>query len=325
MLFLSIVVSSCGLVDKSSSPEQPTESNPTDALSGESNTAASTDDLFSKAMNETPNKDVASDAPSNIASANSPMIKDDNIENIQGEIPKIEEQKNEAKNDATLDVKVEEAIPKIKEEVEPSISENSNSDAGKVMSYKVLKGETLMQISFKIYGDISKWKSIKQMNSGLSGINTTLKSGMILKYTEPLNKFVWNPEGTAHMIKSGETLGTISKEFYQTPKKWKNIWENNKPLIKNPNIIYAGFTLFCKSSTMANYVQPKINQKKVVPSVAKSQTETEEVRIDQVISDLETKTSNQDIVDLTTDVQSAPSRSDEDINVNLKDETTEDL
>ena len=321
MLFLSLVVSSCGLGNMSSSPDQPTDSKPADTASSESAPAASTDDLFSKAMNEAGDKNTASDAPSNITSENTGAV-DDISENTPEEAAKITEAKVEPKKDVALEVKIEEAIPKIKEdEISLPISENSNADAGKIVSYKVQKGETLMQIAFKVYGDVSKWKSIKQMNSGLAGMNSSLRSGMEIKYKAPQNKFEWNPEGTPHMIKTGETLGTISKEVYQTPKKWKNIWENNKPLIKNPNVIYAGFTLYCKSSTMANYVQPKGSQKVVV----KSQREIEEVKIDQAISDLEGKPNNQEIVDLTTDVQSAPVRNDKNFENDTKEEVTEDL
>jgi nucleoid-associated protein YgaU len=42
----------------------------------------------------------------------------------------------------------------------------------------------------------------------------------------------------------GETLGTISSDKYGTPVKWRKIYDNNRPLIKNPNTIYAGFTLY---------------------------------------------------------------------------------
>ena len=323
MLFLSIVVSSCGLVDKSSSPDQPMDSTPATA---DSSPASSTDDLFSKAMTEPENKNTETDAPSNISSENNPL-KDEISENIPEQIAKTEEAKDEPKKEIALVVKAEDSIPKIKEEEETSsaVSENSNVDAGKIVSYKVLKGETLMQIAFKVYGDVSKWKSIKQMNNGINGKNSALRAGMNLKYKAPKNKFEWNPEGNPHMIKTGETLGTISKEVYQTPKKWKNIWENNKPLIKNPNVIYAGFTLYCKNASMANYVQPKAKQKEMASEFVKSQTEIEEVKIDQAISDLESRSNNNEVTDLTNDVQSAPIRIDKELETDAKQEEKEDL
>jgi hypothetical protein len=42
----------------------------------------------------------------------------------------------------------------------------------------------------------------------------------------------------------GDTLGKISKRVYGTVERWKEIWKNNEKLIKDPNKIYAGFTLY---------------------------------------------------------------------------------
>lgn len=292
------MTSSCGLIEKWKTPEQPTDSKAPEA-SGQTTTAA--DDLFSETMNETKEEtalNAGTDAPSNI-SPRPNEVKDDlkSLEdefsgNAPAEVAKSEIQ----------EVKVEESLPEfpeIKEELPATITDNPNLnvDAGKVMSYKVQKGETLMQIAFKIYGDLSKWKDIKNMNGAKLGGNSALRSGMDLKYTAPEKNFVWNPQGNPHMIKNGETLGTISNSVYQTPKKWKSIWENNKPLIKNPNLIYAGFTLYYKGDSMANYVQPKAVQKKAV---------TEEVKVEQAISNLEKIETNE--IDLTNEVQSAPIR-----------------
>jgi hypothetical protein len=59
------------------------------------------------------------------------------------------------------------------------------------------------------------------------------------------------------MVKHTDTLGTIANSVYGNKKKWKNIWANNKPLIKNPNVIYAGFTLYYTNGGMANFARPK--------------------------------------------------------------------
>ncbi|MCB1073754.1 MAG: hypothetical protein KDK96_11745 [Chlamydiia bacterium] len=45
-------------------------------------------------------------------------------------------------------------------------------------------------------------------------------------------------------MKKEDTLGTISDEVYHTPKRWNEIYQNNRPLIKDPNLIFAGFTLY---------------------------------------------------------------------------------
>jgi nucleoid-associated protein YgaU len=67
---------------------------------------------------------------------------------------------------------------------------------------------------------------------------------MVLKYDAPAQEFVWNPEGNPYLIKNGDTLGGISGQVYNNRNKWRSIWDNNKPLIKNPNKIFAGFTIY---------------------------------------------------------------------------------
>lgn len=108
--------------------------------------------------------------------------------------------------------------------------------------YKISKGETLMMAAFRIYGDYRKWKELKAWNR--EEIKGGLHSGMELKYEAPAEKFVWQPNGLPYLVRQGNTLGTISKDKYGTTRKWKDLYENNRPLIRNPNVIFAGFTLY---------------------------------------------------------------------------------
>lgn len=108
-------------------------------------------------------------------------------------------------------------------------------------TYAVKKGETLMMVAFNIYGDYRKWKDLAQLN-GLEGQNVA--AGANLRYRKPVTEFVWNPEGLPYLIKRGDTLASISSEKYGAAQKWRSIYNNNKPLIKDPNLIFAGFTLY---------------------------------------------------------------------------------
>ncbi len=119
-----------------------------------------------------------------------------------------------------------------------------SATSGSTMQYTVKKNETLMLISFKLYGDYEKWKSIANQNRDKLKGSTQLSEGMVLDYISPAQEFVWNPEGLPYLIRTGDTLGIISKSVYSTTKKWKLIWDNNRPLIKDPNRIFAGFTLY---------------------------------------------------------------------------------
>lgn len=111
-----------------------------------------------------------------------------------------------------------------------------------VLEYDVQHGDTLMWVAFKIYGDYGKWKSLRELNPGVTG--NRLVQGTKLKYYVPAERFDWNPQGEPYLIHHGDTLGTISKDKYGTDKRWKDIYNNNKPMIKDPHLIFAGFTLY---------------------------------------------------------------------------------
>ncbi len=109
--------------------------------------------------------------------------------------------------------------------------------------YTVQKNETLMMIAFKLYGDYGMWRELANRNtSQLKG--KSVRAGMRLTYRVPAVAFEWNPQGNPYLIRTGDTLGGISGSVYGTTKKWKSIWENNRPLIKDPNRIFAGFTIY---------------------------------------------------------------------------------
>ncbi len=346
-LFLSLIISSlsvsCGLIDKMKSSDQPTDSKTAEnTVSAEVRSENGTaDDLFSKTMNETKEetKTAAADAPTDISNADlgfkeeaKPEVKLEAIAEASTEQKSLEDQftgtaPKTAAEPEIKKVKVEESLPEIKSEPTESVADNAAP--GTVMNYKVQKGETLMQIAFKIYGDVSKWKDIKNMNGAKLSKNSALRTNMELKYKAPAKAFVWSPEGTAYLIKTGETLGTISKSVYQTPTKWKKIWENNKPLIKNPNVIYAGFTLYYKGTTMANYVQPEAAQPKVIANEISKLEESkaiEEVKVDQAISKLEKQNITEQEIDLTNLEQAAPQREKSDLGEikNIKEEMQSD-
>lgn len=129
---------------------------------------------------------------------------------------------------------------------EPIIMDESVASTEIAMSddegtYTVKKGETLMMVAFNIYGDYRLWKRISDLN-GLSG--SRVSEGSVVRYKKPAQEFLWNPEGLPYLIKTGDSLVTISNDKYGTANKWKLIYNNNRPLIKDPNLIFAGFTLY---------------------------------------------------------------------------------
>ena len=41
-----------------------------------------------------------------------------------------------------------------------------------------------------------------------------------------------------HIVKSGETLGKIAKHYYGDPMKYKQIFQANSDILKNPDLIH---------------------------------------------------------------------------------------
>lgn len=144
----------------------------------------------------------------------------------------------------TNDVVVSNTEPLVQESTLENTSPVVTNEPGEMKQYTVQKNETLMMIAFKLYGDYGRWKELASHNRDALKGNTVVRTGMVLNYAAPAEEFIWNPQGNPYLIKTGDTLGHISKEVYATVKKWKLLWENNRPLIKDPNKIYAGFTIY---------------------------------------------------------------------------------
>jgi len=139
----------------------------------------------------------------------------------------------------------EEEVLVAEEKLEESSIETGSAEEvvlGEQKSYQVKKGDTLMLVAFKLYGDYARWKELAAINEGVHG--KKLIPGTTLHYAASGEAFDWNPKGNPYLVRHGDTLGSISDEKYGTVKRWRDIWNNNKPMIKNPNLIFAGFTLY---------------------------------------------------------------------------------
>jgi nucleoid-associated protein YgaU len=171
ILTLSILLSSCGLIDKFKSSEDSTDSIAESSKVEE--TATPGDDLFTN-LESTESK---VDAPTNITAENTGT--DAELKELQNEF------NTTAPTDSSVaEVKTTEATPiKVKEEapvVDHSLineSENMAQTTGAIKNYKVKNGETLMQIAFRLYGDISKWKDLKELNGDKLSSSSRLKAG----------------------------------------------------------------------------------------------------------------------------------------------------
>ncbi len=111
------------------------------------------------------------------------------------------------------------------------------------IKYKVKRFDTLMKIAFDVFGDLRRWREIQDQNPGKIGKLNALVPGTVLtiNVTDAVDV---NRNGDPYLIRKRDTLIKISDHLYGTPRKWWNLWDNNRQLIHDPNKIYAGFTLY---------------------------------------------------------------------------------
>lgn len=120
----------------------------------------------------------------------------------------------------------------------------ASSSTGDGESHTVQRGETLMKIAFEAYGDLYKWRTIYEANRDKIQDPNLITTGTVLTIPKSSDVASNSRNGEKYQIKRGDTLGTISKDVYGTPTKWKKIWDNNREQIKDPNRIFAGFYLY---------------------------------------------------------------------------------
>lgn len=109
--------------------------------------------------------------------------------------------------------------------------------------YQVQKNDTLMLVSYKLYGDYRRWKELYKINKEIIPSDFDL-SNVDALYFKDASQLLFQPKGKPYLIKKGDSLSLISDKVYGNWKQWKKIWKNNETQIKGPNLIFAGFTLF---------------------------------------------------------------------------------
>ncbi len=171
-----------------------------------------------------------------IASEEADMLLDDSEMSESEEFAGMEQNQDD---DMSMDDSGEEQVQDGMSEDVSMVDEGTGTEK----TYEAKRGDTLMLMAFNIYGDYAKWRRFINLNPELQN-DQTLRAGQVIKYNPPATPFVWRPEGQPHLIKRGETLGTISMDKYQTNQRWRDIFNNNRPMIKNPNLIFSGFTLY---------------------------------------------------------------------------------
>jgi LysM repeat protein len=121
-----------------------------------------------------------------------------------------------------------------KQEEEPEVYQN----------YEIENGDTLLSIAFDIYGDYRKWRVLLRENKAISLDIKKLEVGTLIRYIPPNNR-PKKPEGISYIVKKDETLFKISEKVYDGEGHyWPSIHDNNRPFIRDPNLIFPGFNIY---------------------------------------------------------------------------------
>jgi nucleoid-associated protein YgaU len=122
----------------------------------------------------------------------------------------------------------------------------SQTDGEIFQEYIVQKNDSLMLISFKLYSRFDNWKTLADWNGIDSQSDYLITEGDKLKFkVSAADGTNWVPSGNPYLVKVGDYLGLISKNVYEgNARFWYDIWKNNDTLIKDPNRVFVGFTLY---------------------------------------------------------------------------------
>ena len=88
-----------------------------------------------------------------------------------------------------------------------------------------------------VYGQTEKQADKEKLILALGNVSGISAVDDRISVTNP------EPEAEFYTVKRGDSLSKIAKKFYGDPMKYKQIFESNKPALKDPNLIYPGQTL----------------------------------------------------------------------------------
>ena len=122
---------------------------------------------------------------------------------------------------------------KIAEEAEKKLEETISDLQLQVENLDIHISGDMATITGAAYDQSTKEKVVLVVGNS-SGI-ATVDDQMTVENVEPEAQF--------HTVVSGDTLGKIAKKFYGNAMKYPVIFEANKPMLKDPDLIYPGQVL----------------------------------------------------------------------------------
>lgn len=130
-------------------------------------------------------------------------------------------------------------------------SESPEEKAQKVRDHVGQYGFDLSKVEFhadgdniKVSGSAKNLDEKQKILATAGNVNGVENVEDELKLIEPLKFKMPDFSKTMYTVKSGDNLSKISKEVYGNPNKYNLIFEANKPMLKDPNLIYPGQVLY---------------------------------------------------------------------------------
>lgn len=121
------------------------------------------------------------------------------------------------------------------------VNPEPNKPTEGTQEYTVVAGDNLSRIAERFLGNWARYHEIVALNK-IPDANKIFVGQKIKipssRIPQPSPQPV--PSVRTHTVASGETLWAIAQKYYGTGVEWKKIYEANKDVIANPNIIRVG-------------------------------------------------------------------------------------
>jgi len=105
--------------------------------------------------------------------------------------------------------------------------------------YVVKRGDTLWDIASATMGNPVLWPTLYEANRSVISRPNLIHPGQTLVIPTVTSR---SPRGT-RTVRRGDTLWDIAQSVYGDPLRWKDLYEANRAIISNPNLIHPGQTL----------------------------------------------------------------------------------
>lgn len=163
-------------------------------------------------------------------------------------------------------------------------------------TYTVQAGDTLMKIAEKYYGDKRQWTLIRDANKGINpnrivagqvltlpardggaGAKPAAPTGSLASGAAPVKPSgdttkplvsgpdaktaTTPPAGTAttptvHRVAAGETLQALAKKYLKSERRWREIYDLNRALLRSPDALEIGMQLRIPPLSKAESAKP---------------------------------------------------------------------